>query len=225
MLPVSAWPPGPPGASLSPFGKPRQIRVCDHPHGFVIPKGAWIVRTGSNFVVMFTPRGEPWDFVSRTPGTGYLPGQIPPRRRQPPPCPPPPCPPARNSFWTGPGQVTFNEAGTAAVQMSLSKAPPCPPPVPPNPPPCPPAVRPRFQKHNTVLEEWRAWQRATDNTDPPIRPLPGRRPPNWFGWRFDPRAPRSTLIQPGSSGLVIADGQNVVIGGSGFAQITQAYSV
>jgi hypothetical protein len=163
MLPVSAWPPGPPGASLSPFGTPRQINVGCHVHGYVIPKGAWIVRTGSNRVVMFTPTYDPWLNIPRTPGTGYLPGQTPP---QPPSCGCPPKPPRS------------------------------------------------FPKFNTVVEAYRAAGK--------IGPPPGRRPPNWFGWRHDPCAPGATLVQSNSAGLVLADGQNVVIGGSGFAQITQA---
>jgi hypothetical protein len=217
MLPVSAWPPGPPGASLSPFGKPRQIDAGGH--GFVIPKGAWFVVTGSNRVIMFTPTYDPWEFVSRTPGTGYLPGQIPPKRPPQPPCPPQL--PARSNIWTGPGQVTIDANGTAAVQMSLSQPTASCPPT-----PCPPSPRrPRFQKYNDTVEAFRAWQRATGNTDPPLRPLAGRRPPNWFGWRFDPKAPSSTLVNQNSSGLVVADGQNVIIAGGGWAQITQAYSV
>jgi hypothetical protein len=157
MLPVSAWPPGPPGASLSPFGLPRQINVGCFAHGFVIPKGAWIVSTSSNQVVMFFPpvvHANP----ARSPGTGLLPGSMPQTR---PKCSCPPTP------W---------------------------------PPP--------FRKFN----------------DTPLQP-PGRRPPNWFGWRFV-KAPFSTLVPPVTTGqLVIADGQNVVITGSGFAAITQAYSV
>ena len=175
MLPVQAWPPGPPGASLSPFGKPRQVKVgCN---GFVIPTGAWIVATGSNRVVMFYPPVERFP-AQRSLGTGLLPGSIPPTRSAscPPPCPPKPCGP------------------------------------------------PIFQKYNDVVEAFRAWQRETGQTDPPLRPLAGRRPPNWFGWKFVP-APSSTLVPPGSSGLVIADGQNVVISGGGCATITQAYSV
>jgi hypothetical protein len=220
MLPLSAWPPGPPGASLSPFGLPREIDVGRHRHGFVIPKGAWIVVTGSNRVVMFRPAVEPYN-PARTPGTGLLPGSIPinrPRQRR------PPRPPRGESVWIGPGEVTFNEAGTAAISMSLAKAavPPCPPP--PCPSPSPPNGPRPFAKFDTVLEAWRAWQRRTGNTDPPLRPLAGRRPPNWFGWRFV-NAPGSTLIHPGGSGLVIADGQNVIIAGSGFSTITQAYSV
>ena len=156
MLPVSAWPPGPPGASLSPFGKPRQVGIPSF--GFVIPKGAWIVSTGANQVVMFFPPVIP-NNPARTPGTGLLPGQIPPG------CAPPPCSPP--NVW-----------------------------------------RPRFKKFD----------------DTPLQP-PGRRPPNWFGWRFV-CAPFSTLVPAGSTGqLVIADGQNIVITGSGFATITQAYSV
>jgi hypothetical protein len=153
MLPVSAWPPGPPGASLSPFGQPRQVKVCGN--GFVIPKGAWIVATGSNRVVMFYPPVVNYN-PARTPGTGLLPGTMAPT------------------------------------------SPPCG--CPPGPPP--------FRKFNDTI---------------PIRP-PGRRPPNWFGWKFVP-APSSTLVPSGASGLVIADGQNVVITGSGCATITQAYSV
>ena len=80
MLPVQAWPPESPGASLSPFGKPRQVNVSSS-HGFVIPKGAWIVATGSNRVVMFRPpisNANP----ARSPGTGLVPGSIPPSPRQ-----------------------------------------------------------------------------------------------------------------------------------------------
>lgn len=167
MLPVQAWPPGSPGASLSPFGQPRQ--VCIDCNGFVIPKGAWVVSTGANCVKMFFPPVQPCN-PCRTPGTGLLPGSIPPKR--PPPCGCCPLPP------------TYNEA----------------------------------------VECFRAWQRATGDTDPPLRPIPGFRPPNFFGWKFVP-APSSTLVPPCASGLVVADGQNVVIQGGGFAQITQAYSV
>jgi hypothetical protein len=174
MLPVSAWPPGPPGASLSPFGKPRQINVSCYCNGFVIPRGAWVVSAGSNRVVMYRPPVERFP-AQRTLGTGLLPGSIPPNKAK---CG---CPPG-----------------------------------PPKPP--------RFQKFNDTVEAFRAWQRATGDTDPPLRPTPGRRPPNWFGWKFVP-APCSTLLAPGQSGLVIADGQNVVISGGGFATITQAYSV
>lgn len=176
MLPVSSWPPGPPGASLSPFGRPRQIWLNNHPNGFVIPKGAWVVTTTSNSVVMFSPSEDPWIGVSQTPGAGYLPGQIPPPRNPPQACPPPSCGPKR------------------------------------------------FRKHDTVLEEWRAWQRAIGRTPPPIRPTPGRRPPNWFGWRFV-GAPSSTVVPSFSGGTVLADGQNVVITGGGCATITQAFSV
>ena len=177
MLPVSAWPPGPPGASLSPFGKPRCVNVGCCVNGFVIPTGAWVVATGSNRVVMFYPPVERFP-AQRSLGTGLLPGSIPPTRSAscPPPCPPKPCGP------------------------------------------------PTFRKFNDVVEAFRAWQRETGQTDPPLRPLAGRRPPNWFGWKFVP-APSSTLVPPGASGLVIADGQNVVITGSGCATLTQAYSV
>ena len=175
MLPVSAWPPGPPGASLSPFGKPRQVCV-DPTIGFVLPKGAWIVQTGSNKVVMFFPpvvNSNP----ARSFGTGMLPGSIPPG------------PPAPKCGCCPPGEF-----------------------------------EPRFLPFNEAVERFRAWQRRTGNTDPPLRQFAGSRPPNWFGWRFVP-APSSTLIPNGAAGLVVADGQNVVITGSGAATITQAYSV
>jgi hypothetical protein len=170
MLPVSAWPPGPPGASLSPFGKPRQINVGCHCNGFVIPTGAWVVATGSNCVLMFTPPVIPSN-PARSPGTGQVGRAVPPQ----PPCGCPPSPPT-------------------------------------------------WQRYNDVVEEYRAWQRKTGNAGPPVWPQPGRRPPNWFGWKFV-NAPSATLVRPGSAGLVIADGQNVIIAGSGFATITQAYSV
>jgi hypothetical protein len=168
MLPVSAWPPGPPGASLSPFGMPRQVKVGSN--GFVIPKGAWIVATGANSVVMYYPPVTSYN-PARTPGTGMLSS-----------------PPAQPQCG------------------------------------CPPKGPPPFRRYDDVLEGFRAWQRKTGDAGPPIYPFAGRRPPNWFGWTFVP-APFSTLLQPGQSGLVIADGQNVVITGGGCATITQAYSV
>jgi hypothetical protein len=156
MLPVSAWPPGPPGAALSPFGQPRDI--CVPSGGCVLPKGAWIVRTGGNRVVMYFP---PVVHVNpaRSPGTGLLPGQKTP--------PPNPC-------------------------------------------------KPTFHKYNDVVTWFRSQGR--------IGPSPGRRPPNWYGWKCVP-APCATLVPPGAAGLVIADGQNVVLQGGGWANITQAYSV
>jgi hypothetical protein len=162
MLPVSAWPPGPPGASLSPFGTPRGI--CVGNHGFVIPKGAWIVSTGSNSVIMYFPPVVNFN-PARTPGTGILPGS---RSAPPPNCG---CPPT------------------------------------------PPRTWPKF---NDQVD----WYRAHGRTGP----RPGHRPPNWFGWQFVP-APMAVLLAPGASGLVVADGQNVVIQGGGQATITQAFSV
>lgn len=153
MLPVTAWPPGSPGASLSPFGRPRQVKVACN--GYVIQKGAWIVVTGSaNQVVMFYPPVPPPVSGAQTPGTGLLPGTVPS------PLPPP-------NTW-----------------------------------------QPTFRPFN----------------DYAYAPRVGRRPPNWFGWKFI-SAPQSTLVPPNASGLVLGDGQNVVITGSGCAQITQAYSV
>jgi hypothetical protein len=152
MLPVFAWPPGPPGASLSPFGQPRKVDVSRHCNGFVIPPGAWVVDPGCNRVVMFRPPVSTAN-PARSPGTGLLPGSIPP--------PLPKC-----------------------------------------------GYFPPFKKFA--------------DTQPTRRP--GRRPPNWYGWVFV-NAPSSTLLAPGQSGLVIADGQNVVITGGGCATLTQAFSV
>ena len=173
MLPVSAWPPGPPGAALSPFGRPRQISLDCHPHGYILPKGAWVVRTSSNSVIMRVWDEPPFN-PPRTPGTGLLPGQ------------------------------------------------PAPPPSPPAPP-----RRPAFIRYNDYVEAWRAWQRRVGRTDPPIRPLAGHRPPNWFGWipRNVPCREILTLVRSNSAGTVLADGENVLIVGSGGATVIQAFSV
>ena len=172
MLPVTAWPPGPPGASLSPFGVPRTVQggSC----GCVLPKGAWIVSNSSASVVMFFPSAQAalYRQPNQQMGTGRLPGQ--------------------QQWW-------------------LSRQ-SCPPPQ--------PFTRPT---HDQCLEGWRAWQRKIGFTDPRIRPTPGRVPPNFSGWNFV-NAPSSTLLQPGQSGMVLADGQNVVVVG-GCATITQAFSV
>ncbi|HEY1880544.1 MAG TPA: hypothetical protein VGG68_11495 [Caulobacteraceae bacterium] len=81
-------------------------------------------------------------------------------------------------------------------------------------------------RYNDFVEAWRAWQRKIGRTDPPIRPLAGHRPPNWFGWMQVPvPANTLTMIQPNSAGTVLADGENVQIIGSGCASIIQAFSV
>ena len=165
MLPVSAWPPGPPGASLSPFGKPQTVNVSCHRHGYVIPKGAWVVSTTSNQVMMFFPswKRDLYHQPTKQMGTGFLPG------------------------------------------------------APPNPGPTRPT-------HDQCLERMRAWERKTGRNFSPVLPNPGRNPPNWDGWAYVP-APGRTLVQGNSAGLVIADGQNVVITGGGCATITEAFSV
>lgn len=161
MLPVFSWPPGVPGASLSPFSKAR--RVCVGSCGCIIPPGAWVVSTTSNSVVMFFPQTDPWVGVQQTPGTGLVPGTSPP------------------------------------------------------PPPCPP------MSYNDQVAAWRAWRQQTGCTPSQQFPIPGRLPPNFFGWSRV-SAPSRTLIGPNSGGLVIADGQNVVIT-AGEAYLHQAYSV
>jgi hypothetical protein len=220
-----------------------------HRHGFVLPKGAWVVQTGANRVLMFRPEVQHYN-PPRVPGTGILPGQGPGYG---PPCPPPPplppCPPqkvihikaqirkngppevqlrARNR---GPATVDPNAQSIAKTAAMLGAA------VTPRHAATPNLPQKNFDQpgvsretwtrptHDEYLEGWRAWQRRTGRTDPPIRPLPGRVPPNFFGWRRDPRAPSVVLINSCSGGTVLADGQNVVIAGCGFANITQAYSV
>jgi hypothetical protein len=238
MLPVSAWPPGPPGDQLSPFGRPRTVNLAHHRHGFVLPKGAWVVQTGSNRVIMFRPPVRAHN-PARPPGTGFLPGQAPTAAPLPPPAPPLP-PPRGKPVWLvdaqirryGPpevqlkarnrGPATIDPNGQSIAKTAKMLGVQCAPPplCPPPPPPFPKA----FPRHDDYLEAWRAWQRQVGRTDPPIRPLPGRRPPNWFGWAFQ-RAPGTVLIDMSSGGTVLADGQNVVIAGAGFANITQAFSV
>jgi hypothetical protein len=82
-------------------------------------------------------------------------------------------------------------------------------------------------RYNDFVEAWRAWQRMTGRTDPPIRPLAGHRPPNWFGWvpQNVPSNEIRTLLPPGSTGPVLADGQNVLLVGCGNATLVQAFSV
>lgn len=165
MLPVQAWPPGPPGASLSPFGKPHRVNVSRACNGYIIPKGAWVVHTEANQVMMFVPSW--WMALQNQPqkqmGTGFLPGSA------------------------------------------------------------PPAGRTRLT-HDQHLERWRAWQRATGINWGPIQPTPGEVPPNFAGWSYV-RAPGRVLVQANSAGLVVADGENVVITGGGCATIIQAFSV
>lgn len=173
MLPISAWPPGPPGSSLSPFGAPHT--VCVNPCGYILPKGAWVVQTGANQVVMFRPDWRREAQPSRQMGTGHLPGEW------------------RWRGWPKPAP---------GLNCTLP---------------------PRRPTHDEYLEAWRAWQRCIGWSDPVQRPLPGHTPPNWAGWRFV-GAPSQTLIPFGQSGMVLADGQNVVIQGGGMATITQAYS-
>lgn len=166
MLPVSAWPPGPPGSSLSPFGKPVTIELSAQCSGTILPKGAWIAHTGpSNQVVMFVTdwRTALYNQPQRQMGTGFLPGS-------------PPNP--------GPTQPTYDQK----------------------------------------LEAWRAWQRQTGrNFMVPPGP-PGRTPPNWDGWQATP-APYRIMVRPCSSGLVVADGENVVATGIGGITFIEAFSV
>ncbi|HEX3524845.1 MAG TPA: hypothetical protein VHT52_22505 [Stellaceae bacterium] len=249
MLPVSAWPPGPPGSQLSPFGRPRTINLRFHRHGYVLPKGTWVVQTGANRVVMFRPEVTHYN-PPRVPGTGILPGQGPgygPPRPLPPPIPP--CPPTKvirvdaqirrngppgvqlRRVNRGPATIDPNAQSIERTAAMLGAA------VTPRTAATPILPQKNFGQpgvsretwtrptHDEYLEAWRAWQWRVRRTDPPIRPIPGRVPPNFFGWRFDRRAPSVVLVNSASGGSVHADGQNVVIVGVGFANITQVFSV
>jgi hypothetical protein len=167
MLPVSAWPPGSPGSGLSPFGSPRQITVGAN--GYILPKGAWVVQTTTNSVVMNVPPVINYN-PARAPGTGMLPG-----------------------------------SGSAPCGCARCSQ--------------------QFLRYNDYVECWRAWQRASGQTNPPIRPLAGRRPPNWFGWTQAPLTNPITVVPSNSGGTVLADGENIHVIGSGFATIIQAFSV
>jgi hypothetical protein len=207
----------------------------------VLPKVAWVVQTGANRVIMFRPPVEHYN-PARVPFTGVLPGQGPGYG------PPEPPPPPQPTIWRinaqvskgkghgGGRQASPSEAAAIAQALVRSVTPQAAQnAILPQKKSAQTAVshetgwRPpepqRFMTHDAYLEAWRAWQRATGNTNPPIRPLPGRVPPNFFGWRRDRCAPGTVLVNFCSGGTVLADGQNVVIAGSGFANITQAYSV
>lgn len=219
MLPVSAWPPGPPGSALSPFGPPRDI--CVPACGYVLPKGAWIVQTGNNKVVMFRPSWKKalYNQPREQMGTGYLPGQLqwahggsgsrPSWKAGP------------RSTIAGPATAAASAPKTSATAIATTATPSSHTSRGCGPPCAAPKKRPT---HDQYLEAWRAWQRKTGQTNPPIRPLPGRVPPNFAGWNFV-GAPAATLVPFGQTGVVLADGQNVVIMGCGTANITQAFSV
>jgi hypothetical protein len=251
MLPVSAWPPGAPGEQLSPFGRPRTVNLALHRRGFVLPKGAWVVQTGPNRVLMFRPEVTHYN-PARVPGTGILPGQgpgygpPPPSWRPPPPLPPrPPTKTLRidaqirrygppevqlKARSRGPCEIDPNAQSIAQTAAKLgveSVASAANPILPQKKFEQPRVSRETWRRptHDEALEAWRAWQRRIRRTDPPIRPLPGRVPPNFFGWRWDRRAPSVVLVPASSGGTVLADGQNVVIVGVGFANVTQAFSV
>lgn len=198
MLPVQSWPPRAPGTDLSPFGAPRCV-----PSGFVLPKGAWVVMTNAASVVMCVRKAyaDIWGRnPTRVPGTEVLPGNgtVPP---QPGPMKAiPPTPPKTSNAWPS---TPVTGGGTS------------PPPT---------WAQWRWPTADQLLEGFRAWQRQTGNTDragPPI----GRTPPNWFGpWTDTSPAIQVTLLQPGSNGVVLSDGQNVKVWGSG-AMVMRAASV
>lgn len=136
MLPVTSWPPVRPGFWSSPFGAPARVRPGQHREGFPLPKGCFLVHTGSNRVVMLIRPVDPNEPYWQTPGTGIVHGFPKPNRPTWPdedwprtgwpwapstaPAPPPSTPP---SHWPW-GKGTHKT---------------CPPPPSPCPPtPCPP---------------------------------------------------------------------------------------
>ena len=202
MLPVQTWPPSTPGSLLAPFGPPMTVDVGSQPPwGFILPKGAWYVQTSSN-QVFFTASGVTWANPVRAPGTGFLPGQIP--APPPPPCPgvTPPIP--VSSCGCGCGNLTWAWAPNWAN-----------PPAPGSPASTPPTSPPPWT--------WMTWEDFIEafGEAPPA----GSQPPNWFGWYCVTPVMSMTLIGGNSSGLVVADGQNVSIQGSGSAIIVEALNV
>jgi len=120
--------------------------------------------------------------------------------------------------------VTWSSSVAQAPGTGLGVGQPPPPAGPPGT--IPPGQTNPFQLPNSLdcLMAWRAIQRQVGRTDPPIRPLPGLTPPNFFGW-FPSAGQVFTLLGPNSGGTVIADGQSVAIVGGGCSTIMQAYSV
>jgi len=171
------------------------------PNGFVLPKGAWVVRLGNcASVIMRYCVQDIWGpNPPRTPGTSLLSGPTPP---QPPPVAPIPInpPPGSNA---NPSVPVYG--GSPKTQ-----------------PRCQPKQW-NWMGWNDYLEAFRAWQRATGNTTIQMDP-PGRAPPNWFGPMTDISWQTFTLLPAGQNGTVLSDGYNVQISGNG-AMIIQAYSV
>jgi hypothetical protein len=106
MLPVTPWPLLGPGYWGSPFGRPHRVNVGQHPHGYRIPKGIYMVTTGPNKVELVYREDDDFsDEPRRQPGTGLVTRRAPrPRPKppsasasspypKPPPCPKPPPPP------------------------------------------------------------------------------------------------------------------------------------
>jgi hypothetical protein len=81
VLPVTAWPPVRPGFWSSPFGAPATVRLSQHPHGFPLPKGCWLVRTQSNSVIFIIRPPDPMEPYWVQPGTGIVHGMGPPPHR------------------------------------------------------------------------------------------------------------------------------------------------
>ena len=208
MLPVSTWPPSTPGSDLAPFGLPMTINVGNQPPwGWILRKGAWLVQTSSN-QVMFNVPGVTWNNPTRAPGTGFLPGQ-------PDPAPLPPCPGFPPAPVTPPPGTPCNcGCGNLTQAWAPNWA---------NPPAAGQAASPAALATSPPPWTWQTWQAFIDANGFP--PPAGSQPPNWFGWYCVTPVMTMTLVGPMSSGLVLADGQNVSIQGSGNANIVEVFSV
>jgi hypothetical protein len=101
----------------------------------------------------------------------------------------------------GPNQVVLYQPTVTWSNISQAPGSGLPPGMPD------PTPSPGWAWSNTLLP-WRA----------------GIQPPNFYGW-FPGTGKVSTLVWPGATGIVLADGQNVAILGGGCSTIMQAYSV
>lgn len=207
MLPVQSFPPFHAGASGSPFSRPmRVVNVGHWPQGFLVPRGAWIIRTGANVVEMAvapTRRGKPrpqflheWDRPWPRPPVG----------------PGPPAPPPR-------GGKTINVNLTTDIDVASwlpFPAPSWPQPPCSRPPPCPrwpPRLRPFYAYTDVPAYTNDDWMRGRPFMRRDVWPPHGH-------WTM------ITLAQPFSvAPVILSDGWNVRIRGAGDALMMQAYSV
>ena len=161
--------------------------------------------------VMFNVPGVTWNNPTRAPGTGFLPGQ-------PDPAPLPPCPGFPPAPVTPPPGTPCNCGCGCGGNLTQAWAPNWA-----NPPAAGQAASPAALATSPPPWTWQTWQAFIDANGFP--PPAGSQPPNWFGWYCVTPVMTMTLVGPMSSGLVLADGQNVSIQGSGNANIVEVFSV